>query len=81
MFAEVYADADDAFRATADSALDALEAFPSGESFSALDPGDAYAQLEPWRQGDGRDHDLLTLVELAFPQDDDWHQILFAPQL
>jgi hypothetical protein len=81
MFAEVYADADDAFRATADSALDALESFPAGASFSALDPGDAYAQLEPWRQGDGRDHDLLTLVELAFPQDDDWHQILFAPQL
>src|SRR5262245_20721686 len=44
MFAEVYADADDAFRATADSALDALEAFPAGASFSALDPGDAYAQ-------------------------------------
>jgi hypothetical protein len=81
MFAEVYADGDDAFRAAADTALDALEAFPASASFSELDPGDAYAQLEPWRREDGRDHDLLTLVELAFPQDDEWHQILFAPQL
>jgi hypothetical protein len=79
MFADVYDHAEDGFRARADALLDALEAFPQGGSFSALDPPAAYAALGKWSRTEGRNFDLPYLVDVAFPQEDDWHQIGIAP--
>jgi hypothetical protein len=79
MFADAYGSAEDGFRARADALLDALEAFPDGTPFSALEPADANTALGEWSHGEGRKFDLPYLVDLAFPQEDDWHQIGIAP--
>jgi hypothetical protein len=78
LFADFYGSADDGFRAAADAALDALEAFPSGAPFSALEPADAHEAFGAFNRSDGGEFNVPYLVDLAFPQEDDWHQIEVA---
>lgn len=78
LFATVYADGDDGFRAAADAALDALEAFPRAAPFSALEPADAHDVVGAFNRAEGGEFNVPYLVDLAFPQEDDWHQIQVA---
>jgi hypothetical protein len=78
LFAGLYASADDRFRAAADAALDALEAFPRDAPFSALAPAEANTALGEFNRADGGEFNVPYLVDLAFPQEDDWHQVQIA---